>query len=111
MQDGVHNAHIRDASIEIEDHGILTFMLRLDYGSYGVQGFGGYYLDWGKPEARQFQSCRWIRELFAALDVRSWDAVRRQPVRARIEKGMVVAIGHYLDDRWFEPRKLFAEDQ
>ena len=40
----IKNAIITGTYLGIEDHGILTFWLYLDYGGSG-QGFGGYQLD------------------------------------------------------------------
>ena len=39
----IKNAIITGTYLGIEDHGILTFWLYLDYGGSG-QGFGGYQL-------------------------------------------------------------------
>jgi hypothetical protein len=35
------NARIVDVAIEIEDHGLLTMMVTVDYGG-SRQGFGGF---------------------------------------------------------------------
>lgn len=59
------NAIITSAEIYIEDHGILTATVRLDYGSV-VQGFGGYNLDMD-GEAKMF-----IRGCLRAAGVDKW---------------------------------------
>lgn len=40
---------ITDVFLGKEDRGILTFMLYVEYDSYGSQGFGGYQLDHSSP--------------------------------------------------------------
>ena len=46
-------ARVTSADLYIEDHGILTVLVMLDFGSSG-QGFGGYALDeWSEEDRRR----------------------------------------------------------
>lgn len=44
-------AIIKDFDIFIEDHGLLTFFITVDYDDYGTQGIGGYCLDTVESDA------------------------------------------------------------
>ena len=56
MSREIVNARIRSTTLGVEDHGIFTAWLNLDYGGSG-QGFGGWALD-GKPVKRDAHSRR-----------------------------------------------------
>src|SRR5262245_13714484 len=90
----IENAKIESASIQIEDHGILTCMLFLKILG-GSQGFGGYNnnsnLSW------------YLKRLFVVLDVQSFEDLAGKYVRVQSKDGLLVAIGHIVEDRWFNP--------
>lgn len=88
------NAIIISAEIYIEDHGILTATVRLDYGSI-VQGFGGYNLDMD-GEAKSF-----IRGCLKAAGVDKWSELKGKTIRVRATPSHVLAIGHIIKDEWF----------
>jgi hypothetical protein len=101
----IHNAVIRSVSIDIEDHGMLTAWVNLDYGD-SCQGFGGYALDCGS-------SCgKFVRKTLETVGVDSWEALKGQTIRVRRGNkcnDLVEAIGHIIKDKWFEPKKELTE--
>ncbi len=111
------NAKIKRVSLAIEDHGILTAWLELDYNS-GGQGFGGYALDEYDPNKK----CRvghafgteFILRVLTTIGVDSWEKLPGTSCRVRAEHSKVHSIGHYLKDVWFSPkevaREFFPED-
>lgn len=96
MEDQIVNAKIRSAVIEIEDHGILTLWLHLDYGGSG-QGFGGYSIE--------KNAGFWMRRIFDVLEVYRWSDVAGNNIRVKIEDGLAKGIGNIIKDKWFYPSK------
>lgn len=91
------NALIKDVYLGLEDHNILTYNISLDYGGSG-QGFGNY-------NCNENLSTH-LKPLLAVFDVREFNKLKGLPCRVKRENGMVVAIGHIINNVWFEPRKL-----
>ena len=121
------NARITATMLGIEDHGILTGMLYLDYGG-GFQSFGGYSFDEpifdppgeGTSSVRgEFKGRRgcafgmeWIRRFLDTLRLEKWEALPGTYVRVRREDefgGTIEAIGHITEDRWFDPKTIAKE--
>lgn len=118
MSDHIENALIERTSLGYEDHGCLTFWLSLKFENFG-QGFGGFALD-AKPLDRNAGEQRgphaiagaFIAAILKAVGVERWEDVRGKHVRVRRERdqwGPIIAIGHIVDDRWFEPRSIIAQ--
>lgn len=105
--DEVRNAIIERATLSTADHGILSPNLSLNYGGSG-QGFGGFCLY--SPRRRDLGNFAglWIWRVLEVAGVEEWSNLKGRPVRARIERGFVTAIGHILKDDWFDPTKEFA---
>lgn len=95
---GIKNAKIDGTELGITDRG-ESFWIQLDYGDSSHQGFGGYRLG-GK-----FTNYV-ILGILNAVGADSWEKLKGTPVRAKVEDGMVRAIGHYLDEKWFDPREF-----
>lgn len=99
------NARIKSVSLGIEDHGLLTAFLMLDFGGSG-QGFGGYNLSaTGKNYCAIF-----IRGCLDTVGVEEWSDLPGKIVRVRGGGGpglgtTIEAIGHPVEDRWFTPRE------
>ena len=93
---------IREASLMVEDHGILTSFLDLDYASHhwklGAEGqrFGRYHL------GGQYASL-WIAGVFKATGVSSWDAVPGCWVWAEATWNKVLAIKGVVTGVEFRP--------
>lgn len=91
----IQNAKISGTELGGNERG-PSFWVYLDYGGAG-QGFGGYRLG---GEFTHYV----IMGILEAVGVDSWEQLKGKPVRAKIEDGTIVAIGHFLDDKWFTPK-------
>lgn len=110
----IKNAKVTSTMLGVEDHGILSFWIYLDFGGSG-QGFGGWALD-GKPAVR-FSGERQpsatcgaiIAAILKAVGVDTWEALPGQIVRVRGTHSQITAIGHALKDQWCEPAEVFRK--
>lgn len=97
----------------IEGHGIMSYMIRLSQGAMH-QGFGGYGLDERLGEYGERRGTAYggetIRRVLHTLKVDQWEDLPGTPCRIeRDDREMIVAIGHFIEDRWFNPRQLAEE--
>lgn len=103
------NARIVSTSLGVamSDHGVLSFYIHLDYGAAG-QGFGGITLDTVNPDREKPGQPTRIPTTLAAnllLGIDTvfgcdWEKLSGTPCRAYGDWGKVLAIGHYLEDKW-----------
>ena len=105
METKIKNAIITSVSLTKEDHGLLTLLVRLDYGG-STQGFGNYqlYTPGGKDITGWF-----IWRLMETVGVSTLDKLVHCPVRAKAGWGQVYAIGHFMNDKWFDPAREIKE--
>ena len=106
----IQNATIMSTRLGVAhtDHGVLSFYINLDYDS-AAQGFGGWCLDDYNP-AHKADPQTPTRIATAAgssllLGVDSlfgvdWEKLVGLPCRAYGHHSKVIALGHYLKDRW-----------
>jgi hypothetical protein len=90
------NAIIKKTFLGIEDHGIFTATLTLNYGGT-EQGFGMHDLTY------EAYGIKYLRSILKAVGVESWEDLVGTPIRAKCEFTKVHAIGHLIEDKWFEP--------
>lgn len=96
------NAVIKSAVITNDDHGILTAWLHVDYGGAG-QGFGGYALYSPKlREAPYNYTGLFLWRVMETVGVHNWGDLVGKPIRVRQDHSQVTAIGHYIEDKWFD---------
>ena len=108
------NAVIRGASLSIDDHGLLTASLDLDYGG-SCQGFGGYVL----YLPREFKNggiektgnvCgHFVWRCLEIAGVTEWSQLKGKTIRVRSSHRDIQAIGHIVKDDWFSPRNDFKD--
>lgn len=91
------NAVVRRAYIGFEGHGILCWLLTLDFGG-NMQSTGARVLEAG--------ACATIAALLRAVGVDGWADLVGKPVRVRRSDagmiGRITAVGHIVEDRWVE---------
>jgi hypothetical protein len=101
------NAVITGASLTIADHGVLSSFVSLSF-SGGGQGFGGYALSVLEiPKGPNYAGI-WIVRVLQIAGVTEWDQLRGKTVRIRHEHSKVHAIGHIIEEDWFDPSVVFA---
>ena len=106
----IRNATVAKVFIGFQDHGFLTIMLHLDYGSSG-QGFGGYVLGTHGKQTTVPHCGEWIRCLLELFEVDDFADIKGKSCRAAIDGdgfGKVLRIGHFLKDKWFDPEEINA---
>jgi len=96
----IKNAVIENTFLGIEDHGIFTFSLMLDYGGSG-QGAGMYCL--GGEAAIPL-----IKRILEICDTNQWEHIEGKMIRADADQGKVHRIGHILKDDWLDFESFFA---
>lgn len=94
----IRNAIIKDVYLGKEGHGIMTFMIGLDYGGVS-QTFGGYSLK-GK-------SYGIIEKILDLVGVDNWDELVGKSIRVRSGVAQVHEIGNFLKDEWLNPKDYF----
>ena len=100
----IENAKIDYTNLGVAhtDHGILSFVIGLDYGGAG-QGFGQICLDTYDDKLKHRTPTVLASSLLLCVDDvfnTDWEKLKGLPCRAYHTSGSVFAIGHYLSDKW-----------
>lgn len=111
----IENARISSTFLGIEDHGVMSFTLFLDYGGSG-QGFGQYCLDEpvkidGKFIRRKGTAlgCDCILQILITLGVDSWEKLPGTYVKADHDSAKIYRIAPILGDKWFDVEEFFKD--
>jgi len=110
------NAVIKSATITNDDHGILSAWLQLEYGNSSGPGFGGYVLY--LPESFEHHTLEsvaghFIWRVMEIAEVDEWGNLPGKTIRVRTNSNFdkISAIGHIINDDWFDPTADFASLQ
>lgn len=112
----VRNAIIEGAEITIEDHGLLSAWVYLDYGDSGHQGFGGYALYLPKSFTHHklhSVAGHFIWRVMEVAGVTEWSKLKGKTVRVDgggWGTGRIEGIGHIVKDDWFYPEQEFKKE-
>lgn len=105
----IKNAIINTTYLGIDDHGIMTCFLHLDYGASG-QSFGGYFLDeYNKVQKQRVGiafGMNFIISILKTLNITSWEMLKGKHIRVKASFEKIHAIGHILEDKWFYPEDI-----
>jgi hypothetical protein len=108
----VVNAKITGTHLGIEDHGILTFFLYLEFDGYH-QGFGGYALDTYDKENKMRIGTAYgtdcILNILKVLEVNKWEDLKGKYVRIKRDgtwNEPITEIGHIVNNKWFNIKEL-----
>ncbi len=107
----VENAVIRFTTLGYEDHGVLTAFIHLDFKG-GGQGFGGFGLDNIAEDDSTERSPHpaaglFIGRVLSVLGVGKWEDLKGKHCRIRHSWTKIEAIGHIIEDEWFDPQVEF----
>lgn len=115
----IENGRIDSTMLGIEDHGILSYKIGINFAGYH-QEFGGYSLDAPKKddEGKFLErigtdyGMESINRILKVLKVDTWEKLKGTSLRVKRKgshNGPIIAIGHFMDDNWFEPERDLAE--
>jgi len=97
------NAIIEDTFLGIEDHGIFTYVIHLDYGGSG-QGAGMISLDGYNEKTKKRTgwdgAVPMLRSILDVIGARSWEELKGKHVRVKHDWDHVYEIGHIIKDKW-----------
>lgn len=106
----IKNAVISSAKFDTE-RGLSAF-INLEYGGSG-QGFGGYLLyapeGWAAHSEKGNYAGHFIWRVLEIAGVDDWDRLKGKTVRVKATHSKVHAIGHIINDDWFDPEKEFEK--
>lgn len=111
----IKNAVISKVSLNMKDYGCLVLDITLKGDTWGCRYGGNYFL--GKGYLGASDECfkgydkgtEAIMRIMNVVGVEDLYDMIGKCVRVAIENGEVIAIGHFLNDKWFD-YKLFFED-
>lgn len=111
----VQNAIITGFSLRMERGFFLDSWVSLDYGGSG-QGFGGFVLYLSKTAKHHevmSHAGHWIWRVMEIAGVKDVKDIVGKSVRVRKpdEWGTVEAIGHIINDDWFDPKVEFGTEE
>lgn len=110
----IKNAQITSTMLGREDHGIMTFMIFVEFGSYG-QGIGGYAIDSydcvAKKRVFTARGLEAISKILDVVGVDKWEDLKGKYIRIK-DKGSIGStideIGNLMEDKWFNLREFFS---
>ncbi len=111
MPEDIGNAVIGDVFFGLEDHGLLTCVISVDYGGSG-QGFGNYMLgnkDLKTTLKQPNYAGAFVVGVLRTLEKEDLGKLSGTPVRVKRENGLILGLGHFIKDKWFFPREMLAE--
>lgn len=106
LEPTIENALIKSTHLGLEDHGIMTFFLHLEYNSSG-QGFGGYVLGWKKEDTGFGIAV--IRQVLKVVGVEKWEDLPGKHIRSEHVHYEVRRIGNFIKDEWLDVKALAKE--
>ena len=100
-QNSIKNAII-DSTAITRQRGIPTCQLHIRYEGSG-QSFGGYDLRFEK------YGIPFLMRILETVGVSKWEDLPGQMIRIDGNSGKIVAIGHIMDEKWFNPEDELHE--
>lgn len=109
----IRNGKITSTKLGREDHGIMTFMIYVEFYGEGC-GFGGYALDmWDKASNKRVFTVKGMEAISEILDVVGvdyWEELPGKYIRVK-DNGWgstLDEIGNLMEEKWFNIREFFS---
>ena len=109
----IKNAKITGTMLGRKDHGIMTFMLYIEFGGCGC-GVGGYALDGKDSKTGKYgfspKGLEAVAKICDIVGVDKWEDLKGKYIRIK-DNGWgstVDEIGNLMEDKWFNIREFFA---
>lgn len=107
------NVKITNASITMEDHGILSFYISVEGENRSVN-LGGYCIGTGYLGAKEFSAENGgglvaMMNIMNVVGVDKWEDLKGKYCRIKTDGwgSTVSVIGNIIDDKWFDMKKFF----
>ena len=113
----IKNAQIKSTMLGREDHGIMTFMIFVEWGGGIGCGIGGYALDEYNKETKtrvfRAESMEVVSKILETVGVETWEQLSGKYIRIKEKRWgeMIDEIGNLMEDKWFNLREFFASHQ
>lgn len=111
----IRNAKITSTMLGREDHGILTFMVFVEFGCSGC-GIGGYAIDqYDRGTNNRVFSVKGLEAISKILEtvgVDKWEDLPNKYIRVK-DNGWgstIDEIGNLMEEKWFNIREFFANN-
>lgn len=111
----IKNARITETMLGREDHGILTFMIFVEFDGAGC-GIGGYALDYYNKNLMKRvyspKSMECIAKILDTVGVDTWEELTGKYIRIEDAEwgGVINSIGNIIEDKWFNLKDFFSSD-
>lgn len=117
MSKEIYNVKITGTAITMADHGCLTFYVTVEGAGMGCS-LGGYCIGHGYLGSTEFRAEKGsglvaIMNIMDVVGVEKWEDLKGKYCRVAC-KGFgqtVDEIGNLIDEKWFNLRKFFEEQQ
>lgn len=110
----IKNARINYTKLGREDHGIMTFIIGLDFDGCMHQGVGCYALDGYDKETRtrvfSAKSMEAVSKILEVVGVDYWEQLPGKYLRFK-DQGHgkpIDEIGNLMENKWFNLREFFS---
>ena len=108
----IRNAKITSTKLGKEDHGIMTFMIFVEFGGCGC-GIGGYALDGTNPTTGEYgfspKGMEAVAKICEVVGVDNWEDLPGSYIRIK-DNGWgstIDEIGNLMEEKWFNLREFF----
>lgn len=95
----IKNATIINVNMSTDDHGGLVISVELNYGGSG-QSFGNM-MTFNPKFPENDVTGFFIYRLMQVVGVGRFENLRGQPVRVKAHHNHIEALGHFIENRWF----------
>lgn len=109
------NARIKSTMLGREDHGIMTFMIYIEFDKGTTCGLGGWALDEYNPTTKtrlfKIESMELLSKILDVVGVERWEDLPGKYIRFE-DRGWgstIDKIGNIIEDKWLDLREFFEE--